>query len=128
MTSAYSKSSISLGFNPISQKFCKIVCEIIFSRTVCGIFLIFCRSRFINSFVAKKKIFRNREITKSLISRDTFVLKKFPHTVLKILSLQISWKAFFSNENFWIDLELGRHFFARNNNFVLFSSVIKTML
>ena len=55
MTSVYFKSSNSLGFNPILQKFYEIICEIIFSKTVCGIFLIFCRSRFINNFFMKNK-------------------------------------------------------------------------
>ena len=44
-------SSNSLGFNRILQKFCEMICEIIFSKTVCGIFFIFCHSRFINNFI-----------------------------------------------------------------------------
>ena len=34
MTSAYSKSSNSSGFNPILQKFCMMICEIIGYKTV----------------------------------------------------------------------------------------------
>ena len=49
----YCKSYNSFGFNPILQKSCEMICEIIFSKTVRGIFCIFCRSRFINSFVVK---------------------------------------------------------------------------
>ena len=52
ITSAYSKSSNFVGLNPILHKFCEI-CEIIFFKTVCGIVLIFCRSRFINDFFVK---------------------------------------------------------------------------
>ena len=53
MTSAHSKSSNSLGFHPILQKFYKMICEIIVSKTMCGIFLIFYRSSFINNFMVK---------------------------------------------------------------------------
>ena len=53
ITSAYSKSSNSSGFNPILQKFYEMICEIIVSKTVCGIFLIFCRSSFIDNFIVK---------------------------------------------------------------------------
>ena len=52
-TSAHSKSSNSSGFNPILQNFYEMICEIIASKTVCGIFLIFCRSGFINNFMVK---------------------------------------------------------------------------
>ena len=57
ITSAYSKTLNSLEFNPISQKFCEVICEIIFSKTVFEIFLILCRSRFINDFVGEKQFF-----------------------------------------------------------------------
>ena len=40
-TSAHSKGSNSSGFNPILQKLYKMICEIIVSKTVEGIFLIF---------------------------------------------------------------------------------------
>ena len=72
--------------------------EIIVSNTVSGIFLIFCRSSFTNNFIVENNfstlksptlIFRN-------ISR-TIYLKKFPHTVLNIISAQISCKNFFRN-------------------------------
>ena len=58
----YSKSSNSLGFNSIWQKLCKMICEIIFCKTVSEIFLIFCRLHFINNFVMK--ISFNRKINK----------------------------------------------------------------
>ena len=53
ITRAYSRSSNSLGFNHIFQKFSEIICEIIFSTMMCGSFLTFWRSRFINNFVMK---------------------------------------------------------------------------
>ena len=62
MTSAYSKSSNSSGFNPILQKFCMMICEIIVYKTVCGIFLIFGQSSFINNFIVKI-LFKNLKIT-----------------------------------------------------------------
>ena len=48
-TSASSKSSNSPQLNTILQKFHEMISEKIFSNTVCQIFTIFCRSRFINS-------------------------------------------------------------------------------
>ena len=57
MTSFYSKTSTSLRSNLILQRFCEMIWDIIFSRTVCGYFLFFCRSRFINNFVANSIFF-----------------------------------------------------------------------
>ena len=53
ITSAYSKSSNSSEFNPILQRFCDMICEIIVSKTVWGIFLIFCRPSFLDNFIVK---------------------------------------------------------------------------
>ena len=53
ITSAHSKSSHSSAINPILQKFYKMICEIIVSKILCGIFLIFCRLVFINNFMVK---------------------------------------------------------------------------
>ena len=44
ITSAYSITSNYLAFNPILQKFYEIICEIIVSKKMRQIFLIFCRS------------------------------------------------------------------------------------
>ena len=96
ITSAYSKSSNFVGLNPILHKFCEI-CEIIFFKTVCGIVLIFCRSRFMNDFFVKN-IFLEPWNHQKLKSWPIFFLKKFPRNFLKILSLQeVSWKVFFFN-------------------------------
>ena len=64
ITSIYVKSPIFLGFNPILQKFYEMICEILDSKTMCGILLVFWYSYFINNFVVKTK-FRNRKIIKS---------------------------------------------------------------
>ena len=47
------KGSNSSGFHPILQKFYEMICEIIVFKTVGRIFLIFCRSSFINNFIEK---------------------------------------------------------------------------
>ena len=99
ITSAYSKSSNSSGFNPILQKFYKMICEIIVFKTVCGILLVFFVNRIL-LIILWRTIFRNCKITKSWISRDPFISKKFPRTVLKIVSVQISWTDFFSKSIF----------------------------
>ena len=75
MTSVYFKSSNSLGFNPILQKFYEIICEIILSKTVCGIFLIFCRLRFINNFVMKNKFSEPQNHQKLNIWRPIYFKK-----------------------------------------------------
>ena len=78
ITRVYSKSSNSSGFNPILQKFYEMICEIIISKTVCGIFLFFCQSRFINNFMEKNNI-----------EEQFWCLKKWPcYDVLIILSSQ----------------------------------------
>ena len=94
ITRAYSKSSNFVGLNPNLHKFCEI-CEIIFFKTVCGIFLIFCRSRFMNDFFVKNNFLEPWNHQK-LKSWPIFFKKKFPRNFLKILSLQeVSWKVFF---------------------------------
>ena len=101
ITSAYSKSSNSSGFNPILQKFYEMICEIIVSKTVCGIFLLFFVNRVLLIILWTGTIFRNRKITESKISRDPFISKKFPHIVFKIVSAQISWTDFFFEKQFF---------------------------
>ena len=64
ITSAYSKSSSSSGFNSILEKFCMMICEMIAYKTVCGIFLILCQSSFINNFIVK--LFRKKFCTNKL--------------------------------------------------------------
>ena len=126
-TSTYSTSSNSPGFNPILQKFHKMICLIIFSETVCRIFLIFCCSCFINDFVVRK-FFGTAKSPKDILR--PIYLRKLLHTVLKILSAKISQKDFFSkNKKISKDLELfsreqshwfKHDFFAQELNFILF--------
>ena len=127
ITSVYSKSSNSLGFNPILQKLYEMICEITFSKTVCGIFLTFCRSSFINNFIAKNKFLKPWNHWNLNISRPIH-FKKILHTVLKIISVQISWKefffekafqglrAFFALQNFWF----WSQFFPQKISFIAF--------
>ena len=44
---------LSLGFNHVLEKLCDIICQITVSKTVCRIFLIFFRLRFINNLIVK---------------------------------------------------------------------------
>ena len=130
-----------LGFNPILQKFCEMISEITSSKTVWRIFLIFCRSRFINNFVVKNSFSENWSHQELNISRPIYFLKN-SHTIFKILQLQISWKDFFSKDSgtivfLWILWNFSKHLFYRTplsdcflielQKFVL-NLVIKTLL
>ena len=75
ITSAYSKSSNSLGFSPILQKFYEMICEIIISKMVSRIFLFFCQSRFINNFMEKNN-FSELQIHRKLNILKTIYFKK----------------------------------------------------
>ena len=77
ITSAYSRSSNSSGFNPILQKFYEMIYEIIVSKTMCGIFLIFCRSSFINNFMVKNNFSEPKNHLKLNILRPIYFFKKF---------------------------------------------------
>ena len=104
ITSDFSKSSNSLGFNPILQEICEMICQVIFSKTVCRIFLVICCSRFIINFVVKDffvKIFFGTVKSPKVKFLETHLFQKFLHTVLKILSLQISWKYVFSKKKYF---------------------------
>ena len=85
VTSAYSKSSNSSGFNPILQKFYKMICEIIVSKTVCGIFLIFCRSSFINNFMVKNSFSEPKNQRKLNISRPVYFKKVSAHRFVGLI-------------------------------------------
>ena len=125
ISSPYSKGSNSLEFNPILQKFSVMICEIILSKMVSRMSLIFRRSHFINNFVVKNNFFE------TVKSRDLFILKIFPHTILNILPLQISWRIFFQKNPFhWsgafftIPKSLTcASFFAQKINWILFSDI-----
>ena len=128
INSAYSESFNSSRFNPILQKHYEMICEIIVSKMVCGTFLIFCRSSFIDNFIVKNNFSEPQNHPNLNISRSIY-LKKIPHTVLKITSTQISWKSFFSKKFVFKDLEIfswlqnhwfGPHFFPQKIYFVFF--------
>ena len=91
---AYSKNCNFLRFSLILQNFCLMICEIIFSRTVCGSFLIFYRLLLTNNLIEKNNF------SKPYISGSTY-FKKFLHTMLKIFSAQISWKDCFFKKYFF---------------------------
>ena len=100
ITSPYSKSSNSSEFHPILQKFYKVICGIIVSKTMCGIFLFFFQLRFIHNFVEKNNFSEPLNHWKLNISKIIY-LQKFLHPVLKILSTQISWRVFFFRKTFF---------------------------
>ena len=51
------KNSNSLGFNHILQKFYEMNCETVTTKTLCGIFLIFCRLSFTDNFNCEEQFF-----------------------------------------------------------------------
>ena len=118
--------SNSSGFNPIFQKFCMMICEIIAYKTVCRIFRIFCRSSFINSFIAKSNFRTLKSPKLNYLESHLFS----PHTVLKIISAQISWKNFFFEKTFFQGLGVffttakslitASFFSTKKNIFILF--------
>ena len=85
ITSAHSESSNSSGFNPILQKFFEMICQIIVSKTVCGIFLIICRSSFINNFMVKNNFLGPKNHRKLNISRPTYLKKKSAHHLVDLI-------------------------------------------
>ena len=126
ITRAYSSSNSS-GFNSILKKFYEMICEIIVSKTLCGIFLIFCRSSFINTFFWEEQFFGALKSPKPKYL-ETYFFKKNLQTVLKIISAQISWKIFFSKSIFFKGLErffatakllIWGSFFSSKNNFIV---------
>ena len=79
VTSPYSKSSNSSGFNSILQKFYEMICEIIASKTVGGIFLLFCQSSCINNFMEKNNFSELQNHQKLNISKPIYFEKISAH-------------------------------------------------
>ena len=79
ITSAYSKTINSSGFQPILQKFYEMICEIIFSKTVCGILLVFLSIEFINNFMEKNNFSEPQNHRKLNISRPIYFKKISAH-------------------------------------------------
>ena len=93
--SAHSKSSNSSGFNPILQKFYEMICEIIVSKMVCGIFLIFCRSSFINNFMVKNNFLEPKNRRKLNISRPIYFKNISAHRLVDLICTNNREKIFF---------------------------------
>ena len=103
--SAYSKSSNSSGFNPILQKFYHMICEIIVSKTVCGIFLILCRSSFIDNFIVKSNFSQPKNHPNLNISRPICLIKISAHRFEDLICTNKLEEIFFRKKNFlrtWI--------------------------
>ena len=134
ITSAYSKSSNFSGFIPILQKFYEMICEIIISKTVCGIFLFFLSVKILLIILWRRTIFGNRKITKKLNISRLIYLKQNPHTLLKILFVQIIWTDFFFRKTLfsrtwsffhdWKTTNLGAIFFHKKIILYFFSKMI----
>ena len=60
------------------RKFYDMICEIIVSKTVCEILLIFCRSNFTNNFMVKNNFSEPKNHQKLYISRSIYFLNKIP--------------------------------------------------
>ena len=104
ITSAHSKSSNSSGFNPILQKFYEMICEMIVSKTVCRVFLIFCRWSFINNFMVKKNFLEPKNHRKLKISRSIYFKKISAHRSVDLICIffttakPLIWASFFSTK------------------------------
>ena len=88
-------------FNPILHKFYVIICEIIVSKTVCGIFLTFCRSNFIDNFIVinnfwNLKINPNLNILKPIYLKENSVHRFEDHICTNKLEELFYVKNFFS--------------------------------
>ena len=82
-----------------------MICEIIVSKTVCRIFLIFCRSSSINNFMVKNKFSEPKIHRKLKILRPINFYKISVH-YLEGLTCTINMEGFFfRKENFIKDLE-----------------------
>ena len=124
ITSAYSKSSNSSRFNPILKKFYEMICKIIISKTVCGIFLIFCRSSFISNFFVENNFLEPKNYRKLKNSRPIYFLKISAHCFCTNKLEGFFFKkiffqglgAFFkiTKPLFWC------HFFTQKYDFILF--------
>ena len=133
IASTHSKSTKPSGFNLILHEFYDMICEIIVSKTVREIFLIFCRSSFTNNFMVKNNFSEPKNHQKLYISRFMCFLNKIParHFVGLIctnkleyfFSKKISFQGlgtFFMNAKLLIWVSI----FSTKINFMVFSSVI----
>ena len=129
MISAHSMSSNSSGFNPILQKFHEMICQIIVSKTVRGIFFIFCRSSFINNFMVKNHFSQPKNHRKLNISRPIYFKKISAHRFVDLTCTnkleEFIFQKFFLSRTWsffhdWKTTDLGVIFFHKKTNFILF--------
>ena len=127
ITSAHYNSSNSLGFNLIFQKFYKMIYEIIVSEKLCGVFLIFCGSIFINNYMVKNSFLEPKNQWKLNISRPIYFKKISAHRFVG-LTCTNKLKGFFSRTwSFFHDsnaTNLGAIFFHKKLILCFFSMVI----
>ena len=124
ITSAHSKSFYSSGFNTILQKFYEMICEIIVCKMVCGIFLIFCRSSFINDFMVKNNFSKPKNHRKLKILKSIYCKKISAHLFVGLIFTNKLEGFFFQKKFFsraWSffhgckTTNFGRHFFSTKN-------------
>ena len=106
ITSAHSKSSNSSGFNPILQKFYDMICEMIVSKTVWGIFLILCQSSFINNFMVKNNFWEPKNHRKLSISWPIYSKKVSTHRFVDLICTKQLEEFLFQKKFFFKDFEL----------------------
>ena len=112
-----------------------MICEIIVFKTVCGIFLIFCRSSFINNFMVKNNFLQPKNHRKLNFSRPIYLKKISAHRFVGLICtnklerflfqrifLSGTW-SFFHNCKI---TDLGVIFFHKNLILYFFSRVIKS--
>ena len=125
ITSAHSKSSSSSGFNPILQKFYKMICQIIVSKKMCRIFLIFCRLSFIINFIVRNSFSEPKNQRKWNISRPIYLKKISAHRCLICTNKleEFFFRNFFQGLGAFFTTAtrlIWASFFPQKNNFILF--------
>ena len=78
-----------------------MTCEIIVSKTMCGIFLIFCRSSFINNFMVKNSFSEPKNQRKLNISRPIYFLKISAHCFVSLICTNKLEEIFFQKSFFF---------------------------
>ena len=133
ITSAYSQSSNSSGFNPILQKFYEMICEIIVSQKVCRISLFFLSIEFYLLFYGEEQFFGTIKSLKVKYLKTHLFQKISAHHFWKLYLPNWAGQIFFLKNIFFKDLELfswlknhkfGCHFFPQKLILYFFSKVI----
>ena len=82
------------------QKFYKMVCEITVSKVVCGIFLIFCRSSFINNCMVKNNFSEPKNHRKLNVLKSIYFKKISTHRFVDLICSN-KLEEFFFQKNFF---------------------------